>query len=158
MSIDDFKALNSEEKKFLEEVKGIAEKSVADGKSHVGALIIGTKGGIYRGATIARTRAIGSTCSERMALDQLYFGGDEAPKVVFTIGTFSRPGWKNNFICTPCGVCLEMFFESTKFFNISNVDFICSSWDMTRILRCKLEELFPQIDKGNWQRNESAAL
>ena len=158
MTIGNFKALNSEEKKFLKETKRIAKKSVANGRSHVGALVMGTKGGIYKGVTIARTRAIGSTCSERMALDQLYFSGKEAPKTVFTIGTFNRPGWKDNFVCTPCGVCLEMFFESTKFFNISSIDLICSSWDMTKILRCKLEELFPQIDKNNWQRDGSTTL
>ena len=61
------------EVKLIEEAKKIAKQSITGKKTFAGAVILGTKGGIYRGATIARTRAIGSTCSERMALDQLFF-------------------------------------------------------------------------------------
>lgn len=158
MIIAKFLQLSQKEKKFINEAKKVAVKSVIDKKSFVGAIIAGDKGGVYKGATIARTRAIGSTCSERMALDQLYFNGKEAPQKVFIIGTFERHGWKNSFICTPCGACLEMFLESLKIFNISSLEFICSSWDKTRILKCELNELFPQIGKGKWKRNEGSSL
>ncbi|MEK7163044.1 MAG: hypothetical protein AAB696_02020 [Patescibacteria group bacterium] len=158
MIIVNFTKLNKEEKKLVNKAKLAAKNSVINKNSFVGAVILGAKGGIYKGATIGRTRAIGSTCSERMALDQLYFQGKEEPKIICTIGMFERFGWKNNFICTPCGVCLEMFFESMKFFKISNLKFICSSWDKTKILKCTFEELFPQIGKGQWQRNDSTTL
>lgn len=156
--IINFEKLKEQEKKFIIEAEKIAKKSITNKNSFVGAIILGTKKGVYSGATIARTRAIGSTCSERMALDHLYFNGLEAPKTVFTIGTFERMGWSNDFVCTPCGVCLEMFFESIKFFNIPNINFVCSSWSKNKILKSNLYELFPQIGKGNWQRNEYPPL
>lgn len=158
MEIVNYIKLSEEEKGLVNEAKNIAKKSITGKNSFVGAVILGTKGGIYKGASIARTRAIGSTCSERMALDQLYFYELEAPKIICTIGTFERKEWSDEFICTPCGVCLEMFFESTKYFNIPSINFICASWNKSKILKCTLEELFPQIGKGNWQRNESTTI
>ena len=154
MKILDYSQLGNQDKKILDETKKIAKNhSVIKKSTWAGAIIVGNKGGLYKGATIGRTRAIGSTCSERMALDSLYFHKKEYPVKVFTIGTFERREWNDSFICTPCGVCLEMLFEASIFFNIEKLDFVCSSWDKTKILKADLQELFPQIGKGKWRRD-----
>lgn len=152
MQIIPLKELNELENGLLEQAYDAAKKTAPSSTCMVGAAILSNKGKIFCGATVLRTRAIGSTCSERMALDQLYFEGDQVPITICTIGTFSRPGWQDDYLCTPCGVCLEMFLEATKFFNVHDIDFICSSWDKSKIIKTSLNELFPQISKGNWTR------
>jgi len=158
MEIIKFEQLNHDEQKLVDAAMYAAEKSITGKKNFVGSAILGSKGGVFGGATIARTRAIGSTCSERMALDQLYFDGNEIPKIICTIGTFERAGWENQFICTPCGVCLEMLLECTKHFGIDSLNLICSSWDKSKILKCTLDEIFPQVGKGKWQRCDTTTL
>lgn len=152
MEILNYKKLNFRDKENINRAKKIALKSITNKKTYVGVVILGDRGGIYGGVTLARTRAIGSTCAERMALDQLFFKGREKPKIVYMIGIFERLGWREDYICTPCGVCLEMFFESIKFFNIDEIKFICSSWNKKNIIKCSLKDLFPKYGNQEWKR------
>lgn len=152
MKIINYEKLSDNDKKYLDIAKETAKKSVSEKENYVGAVIVGDKSGVYKGATVARTRVIGSTCSERMALDNFYFNNKEVPRKVFTIGTFERKGWSDDYICSPCGVCLEMIFEAKIHYGVNRINFFCSSWNKKNILVCELNDLFPQIGKGGWSR------
>ena len=110
-----------------------------------------TDGSTYQGATTTRTRAIGSTCAERMALDQWYFKHPKKdPAICYLVGTFDRESWQDNFICTPCGVCLEMFLELLIQRKLKKLKFMCGNWKLSKVLIADLSELFPQFGKGGW--------
>lgn len=144
--------LSEKEKRLINEAFNAAEHSVSSSGHKVGCSIICENGDMFIGATNSRSRAIGSTCAERMAVDQLYFHKNKRPIIIALIGTFTREGWSDDYICTPCGVCLEMFFEMTLELNINELDFLCLSWNQNKILRIKLSELYPQFGKGRWKR------
>lgn len=144
--------LSEDEKKLIKESFIAAEHSVSNSGHKVGCAILCENGKIFRGATNSRTRAIGSTCAERMAVDQLYFNHNKKPNMLALTGTFSREGWSNDFVCTPCGVCLEMLFEMVLDLNLDDLDFLCPNWNKNKILKIKLSELYPQFGKGKWKR------
>lgn len=144
--------LNKDEKKLIKEAFIAAEHSVSNSGHKVGCAILCKNGEIFKGATNSRTRAIGSTCAERMAVDQLYFHHNKKPNIFALAGTFSREGWSNDFVCTPCGVCLEMLFEMVLDLNLDDLDFLCPNWNKNKILKIKLSELYPQFGKGKWKR------
>lgn len=145
MRFVNYHSLIKKEKCLIEKAIKVAKHSMPESGHKVGCLILCENGDEFVGSTIARTRAIGSTCAERMALDQLYFHKNKKPRLVVLTGLFSRDGWSKSSICTPCGVCLEMFFVLISSLALSDLDFLCSSWDKSRILRVKLTELYPQI-------------
>jgi len=144
--------LTLEEQLVIEKTFEAAQHSVSKKGHRVGCAILCENKKIYTGSVNERTLAIGSTCAERMAVDQLYFHGREKPKLCGLVGFFVRKGWTRNYICTPCGVCLEMFFEMVLDFAIKDLDFLCATWDKSKFLRIKLSELYPQIGKGEWSR------
>ena len=151
MRLISYKKLSEKDKKFLVFAKQVAKRSVSFKKHKIGCVLLCEDGSTYLGATVARTRAIGSTCAERMALDQWYFDGAKSnPQVCYLVGKLDRKSWKNNFICTPCGVCLEMFLELFIQRNLKKLKFVCGSWTLKRVLMADLSELFPQIGKGGW--------
>lgn len=144
--------LNKEEKKIVKEAFKAAEHSVSKSGHKVGCAILCEGGKTFVGATNERSRAIGSSCAERIAVDQFYFHNYRKPKSCALVGTFNRFGWSENFLCTPCGVCLEMFQELIIDLDLKDLDFLCLSWDKSKIFRIKLSELYPQIGKGKWRR------
>lgn len=153
MKFTTHKQLPKNIQEYIDEAFKVAEKSVSDNGHKVGSILVCEDGDIFCGATLSRTKAIGSTCAERMALDQLWFANKKNLQTCITVGTFNRPGWKNSYICTPCGVCLEMFFEFKLWAKLDTINFILPSWDKTKVLNISLEELFPQIGKGEWTRS-----
>lgn len=151
MRIVNYNKILSQDKKFLLSAKMAAERSVTENKHRVGCILICANGPIYKGATVARTRAIGSTCAERMALDQWYFSNIQSlPTTCYIIATFDRASWSDNSICTPCGVCLEMFLELFIAQKLNKLRFVCGNWKLTRALITDLRELFPQVGKRGW--------
>lgn len=52
----------------------------------IGCVIKCKNGNKFLGATNIRSRAIGSTCAERMALDQMYFYKNKHPQICVIIG------------------------------------------------------------------------
>lgn len=146
--------LTREEEYAVGEAFRAAEHSVSTTGHKVGCAILCNNGEVFVGATNERSRAIGSTCAERMAVDQLYFHGNKKPKLCVLVGIFVRDGWSEDWVCTPCGVCLEMFSEIIRYFNLEDMAFLCLSWDKSRFLRAKLSELYPQIGKGKWRRTQ----
>lgn len=137
--------LSSVEKKLLAETFKAAEKSVTTEGHKVGTLILCENGEKFFGATNGRSRPIGSTCAERMAVDQLYFGNNKKPKLVVSVGLLKISNWSEDFVCTPCGMCLEMFRGLLMSLNIDDIDFLFSSWNKKRFFRATLKELLPQI-------------
>ncbi len=152
MKFVNYSSLKSREKRLMKKAFEAAKRSVTSAKHEVGCAILDNEGNIFLGATNARSRAIGSTCAERMAMDQLYFQRGGAPIFLALVGRFNRKGWKESYICTPCGVCLEMFSEVMRDFQKRDFNFICPAWNKSKILKVSLSELYPQIGKGDWER------
>lgn len=144
--------LTEEEYKLILKAFEAANHSISKTGHNVGCAILCKNGNIFIGAVNERSKAIGSTCAERMAVDQLYFYGNKKPKICVLVGFFIRNGWLDDFVCTPCGACLEMFSEMILDFNLNDFDFLCPSWNKKKFLRIKLSELYPQIGKGKWKR------
>lgn len=141
-----FSELRKREKELIEKALDAAKHSVSKSGHMIGCAILCKNGEVFVGATNARSRAIGSTCAERMAVDQLYFHGYRSPILVVLTGVLKRSNLKNSSICTPCGVCLEMFWELIMDLKIKDLNFICSSWNKKRILKVKFTELYPRIE------------
>ncbi|MEK7078119.1 MAG: cytidine deaminase [Patescibacteria group bacterium] len=151
MRLTSYKKLSEEDKNFLISAKKTAERSVTLKGHKIGCLIICSDGSTYLGATAARTRVVGSTCAERMALDQWYFSDAKTdPQICYLTGVLNRISWRDDFVCTPCGACLEMFLELFVERNLKSLKFVCSNWRLNKVLIADLSELFPQIGKGGW--------
>ncbi len=151
MKILNFQKVPRDDKPFLLRAKEVARKTISPKKHKIGCIIKSGSGSLYEGASVSRTRAIGSTCAERMAVDRLYFSGDQSKiATCYLVGRLDRLSWKENFVCTPCGACLEMFLELMISKKGRDVRFVCASWDLSRILIANLSELFPQVGKGGW--------
>ena len=153
MKLQSYQLATSEQKKILSLAKKTSAQSIVTRGHKVGCVIVTSDKVQYVGATVARGRAIGSTCAERMALDQWYVHRGKHPEASLTCyvtGTFQRPGWSNGFLCTPCGVCLEMFLELITSGHVKTVKFVCADWNLTKVLVASIDHLFPQIGKGKW--------
>jgi len=62
-------ALNKEEQKFLSMARNVSCGTFSDRGHRIGCVIKCKNGDLFYGATNVRSRTIGSTCAERMALD-----------------------------------------------------------------------------------------
>jgi cytidine deaminase len=136
--------LSHEQKSLLETAKENAEKSVSQNGHKVGCAIHGAVSD-YVGSTISHPRIIGSTCAERMAIDNLLVANDE-PSLCAVVGKLNRDNWTNESLCTPCGLCLEMFWELQMKTKLDDIEFVCANWDLDKILSVKLSELFPRFE------------
>lgn len=141
----DDKEITQDIKDLLKRAKEEAEHSVSENAHKVGCAIETITGKVYSGATIAHPRIIGATCAERMAIDQLYLHS-EKPKLVAVVGKLNRDNWRQDSLCTPCGLCLEMFWELQMKTGVSEIVFLCANWDLDKILKVKLSELFPRFE------------
>ncbi len=150
MRIIKFKNLSPKDILNIKNVKLESKKSKTNGGHMVGCLIVRDNKKVF-GVTLGRSRAIGSTCAERMALDQwVYKYKDSLPEKIYVIGNFNRESWSEDYITTPCGVCLEMFLEFILSMKVANLSFIFANWKLTKAMLIKLDELFPQYGKGGW--------
>lgn len=115
----------------LIKLKEIALKSFPAHRNKISAALICENGKVFTGFTIRRSSILGSTCAERMALDN-WFQDDEKPKVVklILIGKIMRDGWDDTHICYPCGVCRELYHQFTYINEIKDFRFDCYSWDL----------------------------
>jgi len=138
--------LGEKEKLLIDKALEAADHSEAPAGHKIGAAILCRNGQIFQGATNTRSRAIGSTCAERMAVDQMFYHGNRYPKLIALVGFLQREKWTENNICTPCGVCLEMLWGMVIKLNMRDISILCVSWNKKRILRAKLTELYPRIE------------
>lgn len=138
--------LNERERLLVDKAFEAAEHSEAPAGHKIGSAIICKNGEIFQGATNTRSRAIGSTCAEGMAVDQMFYHGNRHPELIVLAGFLQREKWTKNSICTPCGVCLEMYWEMIMKLRMEDMDFLCVSWNKKRILRARLTELYPRIE------------
>lgn len=81
-----------------------------------------------------------------MAVDQVLYHGNKHPRLVVLVGFLQREKWTNDNICTPCGVCLEMYWEMIMKLGMDDINILCVSWNKKRILKTKLTELYPRIE------------
>lgn len=146
MNYVNYSDLDKREKLLVNKAFEAAEHSVSPTGHKIGSAILCEDGQIFQGATNTRSRAIGSTCAERMAVDQMFYHGNNKPKLVSLVGFLQREKWTENNICTPCGVCLEMFWEMTMKLEMDDIEFLCVSWNKKRILRVRLTELYPRVE------------
>jgi cytidine deaminase len=94
MEIISFSALTKEETELIKEAQRAAKKSDSDLGHQIGCLIKCKNGKNYVGATNIRTRTIGSTCAERMALDQMHFYKNTHPELCVLIGKLPETKWR----------------------------------------------------------------
>lgn len=146
MKLFKYSTLSKEEKNLIQKAFDASNHSVTKAGHKVGCAVLCKNDDIFVGATNARSRAIGSTCAERMAADQLFFHGNKQPVLCATVGFLKREKWTKNNICTPCGVCLEMFWEMLIEFDMQDMEFICCSWNKKRVLKAKFTELYPRVE------------
>lgn len=141
--------LIKQERLLLKKARSAAQKSSSNAGHRIGCVIRCKNGEEFSGATNIRSRTIGSTCAERMALDQMYFHKNRQPRLCVIVGKLPETDWRRKWsdsgICTPCGVCLETFKQTIQESKLKDLRFLCSSWDGKRILRAKLSELFPVV-------------
>lgn len=142
--------LSKEELKLLQKTRAVAGRSISDLGHQIGCIIRCKNGEEFLGTANIRSRTIGSTCAERMALDQMYFYRNRYPKICVIVGKLPQTDWRRKWsdgkICTPCGVCLETFRQTTQSLKLKDLDFLCSNWNGKKILRAKLSDLFPIIN------------
>ncbi|MDD2732074.1 MAG: hypothetical protein PHI53_02665 [Candidatus Pacebacteria bacterium] len=69
MEIIKYSNLSQEEKQLVNKAIMIAEQSNFGADNKIGCVILCKNGDEFYGAVMDRTRAIGSTCAERMAVD-----------------------------------------------------------------------------------------
>jgi len=102
MRIVKFKNIPRKHRDLLLLTKKVADRSISPRGSKVGCIIVCSDGSKYLGATVSRTKVIGSTCAERMALDQWYFSNSRStPETCYLVGTFNRKNWKKNQFVLP---------------------------------------------------------
>jgi len=136
--------LNDKQKSLLKTAKDSADKLLSPNGHKVGCAIEGANQ-TYMGSTISHPRIIGSTCAERMAIDSLLIAND-IPKLCAVVGKLNRDNWSVESLCTPCGLCLEMFWELQMNTRLDNIEFVCANWELDRVLMVKLSELFPRFE------------
>jgi len=120
MEIVNHSDLNKGELKLLQKTRLVARQSISDSSHQIGYIIKCENDEEFLGAVNVRSRTIGSTCAERMALDQMYFHKNQHPQICVIVGKLPKTDWRRKWsdrkICTPCGVCLEMFRQATGYF------------------------------------------
>ena len=88
-------------------------------------------GKYFTGFTIKRSTVLGSTCAERMALDNWFQDtGKPKPIKLILIGIILRKGWKESHVCYPCGSCRELYHQFAYINKLKNFSFECYSWDL----------------------------
>lgn len=141
-----YSELSEKERLLIEKALGASKHSVSPAGHKIGSAILCKDGDTFVGATNTRSRTIGSTCAERMAVDQMFYHGNKYPVLCVLVGFLKRDKWTKDSICTPCGVCLEMYWEMIMKLGADDIDFLCVSWNKKRILKAKLTELYPRIE------------
>jgi len=143
-------SLNKEEIRLLKKAKLVAQGTFSNLGHRIGCVIKCKNGDEFEGATNIRSRVIGSTCAERMALDQVFFRKNRNPELCVLIGKLPQTDWRGEWsddkICTPCGVCLETFRQTIQILKLKDIHFLCSSWNEEKILRTTISSLFPSVE------------
>lgn len=126
----------------LNQLKKIAERSYPEDKHKIGAALICEGGSYFFGFTIRRSTVLGSTCAERMALDNWYQGFKKSkPTKIILIGKILRKSFNDSSICYPCGVCRELYHQFTQTNQIKDFVFECYSWNLKNHDTKTLKEL-----------------
>jgi cytidine deaminase len=81
-----------------------------------------------------------------MAVDQLMYQGNKKPNLCVLVSLLKRKNWTGSSIGTPCGACLEMFWELSMKLDMNDLHFLCVSWNKKKVLKVKLSELYPRFD------------
>lgn len=162
MELINSSALKKNEQELLGMARIAARGTFSDKGHHIGCVIKCGDGSFFSGATNIRSRTIGSTCAERMALDQVFFHKNRKPELCVIVGKLPQTKWRRKWsdenICTPCGVCLESFRQTVHTLGLEDIGFLCSSFDGKNILRAKLSELFPVINLPKLLSNKETPL
>ena len=135
--------LNRNEVPLVELALSIASKSVSKTGRKVGCIILCEDGKAFEGTTNEHARYLGSTCAERMAVDQLYKDSKSAPQKLFLTGYTEDSDTQK--VLLPCGCCRELLFQTLSHFQIDNLQVISFSWDKSVFLKTSVRELFPVI-------------
>lgn len=135
--------LTPEELNLIEQAK-LAAKNYFNKRSsrRVGTALLCEDGSVYQGASIRRTNASNSTCSERMAIDKATFDKKYEYKTMAIVGFIDDT--KPDEVTAPCGLCRQIMAEAE--FNGDSqhqFDIILASQDLTNIVKTTTSELLP---------------
>lgn len=133
--------LSEKERELVRLAKNAAEQSWSKSGNKVGVVISCDDGRVFEGATIGRSRVIGSTCAERMAVDQMVFHG--FPKPILVVCTALLGGQDESTVAFPCGPCRQMYQEILAESELEDLEFILVSWNQSVVIKIKHTELFP---------------
>ncbi|OGZ67628.1 MAG: hypothetical protein A3D35_02580 [Candidatus Staskawiczbacteria bacterium RIFCSPHIGHO2_02_FULL_34_9] len=126
----------------LNKLKEIAEKSYPEDKHKIGAVLICENSKYFSGFTIRRSTVLGSTCAERMVLDNWYQDSARPkPIKIILVGKILRPNFNETHICYPCGMCRELYHQFIQINKIEDFTFECHSWDLKNNDTKTLKEL-----------------
>ena len=123
--------LTKEDKKLIEQAKGIIVKSKSVkliDTSEVGSALITPKGNIFRGVSLGFYCGIGS-CGEYQAIGSMISNGEKEIKTIVAIDDEGN-------IMPPCGKCREMILQACK----KNKD---TGVIISKSKKVKLKELLP---------------
>lgn len=97
MEVVDRSSLTKEELRLLRKARLAARGTFSDLGHRVGCVIGCKNGDEFLGATNIRSRAIGSTCAERMALGQMYFHKNRRSEPCVLIGKLPQTDWRREW-------------------------------------------------------------
>lgn len=135
-----FSDLSSAEQAVLLKAKEAAAHYKNKKGTHYFGSALQTKDGLlFTGASLGRSAASSSTCSERMAVDSAMFNGRHDYTLIATIG-FHKDGTVSELMF-PCGKCRQILFDYCQ--DSSPGVIIVSNSDMSKIVRADINELLP---------------
>ena len=126
----------------IDELKLCAERSHSPSNHKIGAVLVCEDGSCFFGFTVRRSSVLGSTCAERMALDNWYQSSRKSkPVKIILTGKIARDNFDESCIVYPCGSCREMYHQLCQEHEINDFIFECYSWDMKACDRKKIKDL-----------------
>lgn len=135
-----FSDLSPAEQNLLNKAKeAAAHYKNKKGTHYFGSALQTKDSSLFTGASLGRSAASSSTCSERMAIDQAMFGRKQDYTAIATIG-FHKDGTVSELMF-PCGKCRQILFDYCQ--DSSPGVVIVSNSDMSKIVRTDVNELLP---------------
>ena len=106
----------------------------------IGAVVI-ADGKRFEGANVVKERFVGSTCAERMALDQALFAGVKKIERMVIIGKNDELPFEE--VASPCGNCRQMLVDVLADLRQEDLEIILSNSDKSKIMVTSVKELLP---------------
>jgi cytidine deaminase len=99
---------------------------------------------VFRGANIRRRGFSGSTCAERMVLDQaLYAGARHLDQLVVILASTTPGDTVDVQACGPCGLCRQQYMEAMDLLGSNDLTVYFTNEQKQMVIQTSLVELLP---------------